>query len=125
VGRRYPDLRLIVDHAGLRWADRDEAILPSVDELVNLASLRNVAVKVSALPCYVTEKYPFPFLQGVIRRITDAFGPDRVMWGSDLSRLSGDYADWLSVFTETEDFLTPDERALVLGGALSSWLRWT
>jgi L-fuconolactonase len=123
VARRYPDLPLIVDHAGLRWTDRDEQIVSSIDELVDLAELRNVAVKVSALPCYVTETYPFPLLQRLIRRVIDAYGPDRVMWGSDLSRLACDYVEWLSLFTDT-GLLTETEQRLVLGDALATWLRW-
>ena len=63
VAERHPSLRLIIDHMGLSSALRGKSLEPAVANVVKLARLKNVAVKVSALPCYVDEPYPFPTLQ--------------------------------------------------------------
>lgn len=39
----------------------------------------NIAVKVSALPCYTDTLYPYRNLHTHIRRVYDAFGPQRMM----------------------------------------------
>lgn len=37
--------------------------------------------------------YPYRNLHTHVRRVYDAFGPLRMMWGSDLSRLRGTYGE--------------------------------
>jgi L-fuconolactonase len=124
VADRFPGVRLILDHMSLGRADKDEAIKPVIDGILPLARFPNIAVKASALPCNVTERYPFPLLQTQVRRVIDAFGVDRVMWGSDLSRLTCPYGEWLSLFTDDLGFITDDERAWLLGRTLIQWLGW-
>ena len=124
VAQRYPALRLTIDHLNI-WADlRDEEIVPVVDETLTLADLDNVAVKATSLPCLVTEPYPWPLLKEQVRRVTDAFGAERVFFGSDLSRLPCDYADLVRFFTEELDFLSADELASVMGLGVQRWLGW-
>ncbi|MBY8850706.1 amidohydrolase [Saccharothrix sp. MB29] len=53
-----------------------------------------------------------------------AFGPDRVFWGSDWTRLPCPYADNLRFFAEALPSPTEGELALVLGDALITWLGW-
>jgi predicted TIM-barrel fold metal-dependent hydrolase len=120
-----PGLRLAVDHLGLTGAATDQAAGPEIDALVRLAPLPNVAVKASALPCYSTEPYPYPALQPHLQRVFEAFGPERVFWGSDLSRLRGDtYLDLVRLFREELDFLSPQDAEAVLGRSLTTWLGW-
>jgi hypothetical protein len=52
----------------------------------------------------------------------DRFGPERVFWGSDLSRLLCRYEDWLGLFRYGLTELTRRERALILGDGLALWL---
>src|SRR5438093_231421 len=70
----------------------------------------NIAVKASALPCYVSEPYPFKSLHPHIRRVVDAYGPRRVFWGTDLSRLTCAYRQAVTFFTEELDFLSNDDK---------------
>ena len=51
------------------------------------------------------------------------FGADRCMWGSDLTHLPCPYIDWVRLIPEA-DFLSEEDKALVMGGALSRWLNW-
>ncbi len=83
IAERHPGLRMIIDHMGLNSSLRGKSLEPSVVNTIKLARLPNVAVKVSALPCYVDEPYPFPTLHPLVRRVVDAFGPQRCFWGTD------------------------------------------
>ena len=125
IARRHPGMRLIIDHCNLGLEAFDDDIGSHIDDLLRLSEVENIAVKVSALPCHVHENYPFPSLHRHIKRIIDAFGIERCMWGSDLSRLPTPYADWLRLFTSDElGFLSESDKAAILGESLMTWVGW-
>ncbi len=124
LARSRPGLRLAVDHLGLTGQATDAAIAPEIEQLVGLAGLENVSVKATAAPCYSTEPYPYPALHSFLRDLYDAFGPQRLFWGSDLSRLRGSYADLVRLFGEDLDFLSPAGREAVMGRSVLNWLDW-
>ena len=124
IAARHPGLRLCIDHMGLNSSLIGKPLAPIIDGVVRLAALPNVAVKASALPCYSTESYPYPSLHPQIRRVVDAFGPERVFWGTDLSHLPCAYRMALTLFTEELDNLTADEKEWILGRGIASWLDW-
>jgi predicted TIM-barrel fold metal-dependent hydrolase len=124
IAERHPGLRLIIDHMGLSSALRGKPLDDAVENLLRLARLKNVAVKVSALPCYVEEPYPFPTLHLLIRRVIDAFGPQRCFWGTDLSHLTSTYKQCLTLFTEELRFLSDNDKEWILGRGIAEWLHW-
>jgi len=124
VAERHPGLRMIVDHMGLSSALRGKSLEPAVTEVIKFARLKNVAVKVSALPCYVDEPYPFPTLHPQVRRVVDAFGPQRCFWGTDLSHLPCPYKQVVTLFTEEMKFLTATELDWIMGRGIAEWLNW-
>jgi L-fuconolactonase len=124
VAERHPGLRLIIDHMGLNSVLRGKLLDPAVDNVVKLARFKNIAVKVSALPCYVDEGYPFPTLHPLVRRVVDAFGPQRCFWGTDLSHLPCPYKQVVTLFTEEMKSLSPTELDWIMGRAIAEWLRW-
>jgi predicted TIM-barrel fold metal-dependent hydrolase len=124
VAERHPGLRLIVDHMGLSSALKGKPLDGAVDNLLKLAPLKNVAVKVSALPCYVAEPYPFPSLHPLIRRVVEAFGPQRCFWGTDLSHLPCPYKHVVTLFTEELDFLSETDKEWIMGRGIAAWLNW-
>lgn len=124
VARRHPGLRLIVDHLGVHTGLRDAEIDASLTDLLALSWLDNVAVKATCLPSLVTDGYPFRSLHDRIRRVVDAFGPARVFWGSDLTRLSCTYAEAVTLFTAELSFLAGADLELVMGKGISDWLGW-
>ena len=124
LARARPGLRLAVDHLGLTGQHTDAAIAPEIADLVALAGLDNVSVKATAAPCYSTEPYPYPALQPFLRQLYDAFGPERLFWGSDLSRLRGSYPDLVRLFREELDFLSPADVEAVMGRSVLAWLDW-
>jgi L-fuconolactonase len=123
VAEQHPGLRLVIDHLAL-WEGKDELAFSCFDDLIALARLPNVAVKASALPFSSTEPYPFPALHPYIRRTFDAFGPHRMFWGSDWTRLPCTWQQALTIFTEELSWLTGEDRELVMGRAICEWLGW-
>jgi predicted TIM-barrel fold metal-dependent hydrolase len=124
VAERHPGLRMIIDHMGLSSALRGKSLEPAVENTLKFARLKNVAVKVSALPCYVDEPYPFPTLHPLVRRIVDAFGPQRCFWGTDLSHLPCPYKQVVTLFTEEMKSLSSAELEWIMGRGLAEWLNW-
>ncbi|HEY3153329.1 MAG TPA: amidohydrolase family protein [Candidatus Binatia bacterium] len=124
VAERHPGLRMIIDHMGLSSTLKGKPLEPAVDNLIKLARLPNLAVKVSALPCYVAEAYPFPTLHPLVRRVVDAFGPQRCFWGTDLSHLPCPYKQVVTLFTEEMRSLSTTELEWIMGRGLAEWLKW-
>ena len=122
---RHPSLRLIIDHLGLdNSVQGADTVSQAIEPLFKLADLPNVAVKVSSLPCYVSDPYPFPSLHPIIARVVATFGADRCMWGSDLSRLNCSYGEWRRAITDEADYLSAREKDLLMGESLANWLDW-
>jgi len=126
IAERHPGLRLIIDHMGFARATMDDKAPAGAERVAALAKYPNVYVKVSALPCFSSEPYPFANLNRAIRRVIDAFGPRRSFWGSDLSRMLEhcSYRQGVTHVTEALDFLKPDDLVWIMGRGLAECLRW-
>jgi L-fuconolactonase len=124
IAEDHPGLRMIIDHMGLSTALRGKPLDAAVDQVIRMARLPNVAIKVSALPCYVDEVYPFPTLHPLIRRVVDAFGAQRCFWGTDLSHLPCPYGQVVTLFTEELDFLSASDKEWIMGRGIAQWLNW-
>ncbi|WP_216892317.1 amidohydrolase family protein [Nocardia alni] len=122
LARTYPGLRIAVDHAAVE--DDRRPLVEAIEPLLALAAHPGIAVKASALPCFVRESYPFPSITSAVYRLVEAFGAERVFWGSDLSRLPVPYEQLVDVFVHHTPELTAPERDLVLGEAIATWLGW-
>ena len=55
---------------------------------LRLAAYPNVAVKATGLPSLSREPYPFRDVWGPLLRVVEAFGCERVMWGTDFTRVA-------------------------------------
>jgi L-fuconolactonase len=93
--RRNPALRVVIDHAAKPdIAGRQTE--PWISDLQRLAALPNVCCKLSGL---LTEAAPgdnAEALQPYMDAVLEAFGTERVMWGSDwpVVNLASDYRAW-------------------------------
>jgi predicted TIM-barrel fold metal-dependent hydrolase len=124
IARRHPQLQLVIDHLGRRSDLRDDAAFADLDVMLRLAALPNVCVKASAAPCYSSEAYPFHGLKPYLKRVYEHFGPRRMFWGSDVSRLPCSYREAVDHFVQALDFIPAAELPWVMGRALSDLLRW-
>lgn len=122
VAAMFPGLRLIVDHLGLPRGTTAPRLLSELSPLLALARHANVAAKCSALPCYVNEPPPFPTAQAALRITLAAFGAERVLWGSDLSRLPYPLETWVGAVGAA---LSDDDREWIMGRSARVWLDWT
>jgi L-fuconolactonase len=123
IARSYPKLMLTMDHSGLVDGKDDEAFR-NFDRLLALAKYPNVATKVSCFPFFTTDPYPFRKLHSRIRQVYDAFGPKRMFWGTDLSRLPCTYRQGITLFTEELPWLKGQDLEYVMGRGVCEWLGW-
>ncbi len=124
IAAQYPGLKLIIDHMGIPHGRKDEAAFAHIGELCEIARFPNVAVKVSALPFFSDEPYPHPKLHKYVMRAYDAFGPKRLFWGSDLTRLPCSYSLCKTMFTEEMKWLSGTDLEWIMGRAVCEWLNW-
>ncbi len=123
VAARHPKLKIIIDHMALTSGKPKEETLRDFDKLLPIAKRPNVACKASALPSYVAEPYPFKTMQSYARRAFDAFGPQRLFWGSDWSRSPVPYREHVDMWM-TADWLSETDKEWVLGRGVCEWLGW-
>ena len=129
LARRNPGTRIVIDHLGIAqppeppppaepWAD-----LPAV---LALAELDNVVIKISGAGTLAHEPFPYPDIWEPLRRIFDAYGLERCLWGTDWTRAVNllTYEQGVEAFRVTEE-LSDSERAVLMGGALSRIYNWS
>jgi predicted TIM-barrel fold metal-dependent hydrolase len=120
--KRYPKVKVVVDHlarVNLKAADPE----PDVKRLLALARYPNVWVKVSEL-CILSpsEKYPYKDTHALVKRVYDAFGPDRLLWGTGFPGATRGEAgrptleQELGLIRRELPFLTDADRTKILGG---------
>jgi len=126
VADRHPGLAIIVDHMGFARETMDGNAPAGAARMAALARCPNVSVKVSALPCFMSEPYPFRNLNEPLKRVIEAFGPRRCFWGTDLSRTLAHctYRQGVTHFTEELDFLSAGDLDWIMGRALCERLGW-
>lgn len=126
IARRHPGLKLHIDHLGRGGGagGKDDAAFADLGDMLALAKLPNVAVKLSGAPSYSSDAYPWRNIHPHIRRIVDAFGPERCFWGTDITRMPCSYRQCVTMFTEEMPWLQGRELELVMGRAICDWLGW-
>jgi predicted TIM-barrel fold metal-dependent hydrolase len=124
IAERHPGLRLLIDHCGLNRLGQDAEAFIHLDELLALAKLPNVAVKATGAPHYSTQAYPFRNIQDGLHRIFDAFGPKRMFWGTDITRMPCSYRQCVTFFTEELSWLRGRDLEDVMGRSLCQWIGW-
>jgi predicted TIM-barrel fold metal-dependent hydrolase len=124
IAERHPGLRVVVDHLGIRSGLKGDEAFAGIPQLCALARRPNVAVKSSAVPCYATEPYPFRDVHAHLRRVHDAFGPRRMFWGTDWTRLPCPWRQAVTLFTEELPWLSGADQEWVMGRGICEWLGW-
>ena len=98
LAERQPDLAIVIDH-GAKPPIAAGELQPWTGEIAALAELPQVHCKLSGL---LTEAAPGAdprTLAPYVAHLVAAFGPRRLMWGSDwpVVGLAGAYGDWLEL----------------------------
>jgi predicted TIM-barrel fold metal-dependent hydrolase len=128
---RLVDVERLID----RYADRVDVCIDhmadcpidqpaELDKLLGLARYPRVYVKLSHLWSLSREPYPYRDTHAQVRKLYDAFGPERLMWGSDwplVERYCG-YGRALALYRAEIEFLSEEDRRWILGRtALRLW----
>ncbi len=112
---RHPGLSIVLDHgAKPRLGDADAMAAWQAD-IRRLAARPNVACKISGLLTELPRGVDVAHLKGAVTVLQEAFGPQRLLWGSDwpVLTLAGDYAGWHAM---VRDMVAPDAQGAVMGG---------
>jgi L-fuconolactonase len=79
---RFPEVKVVIDHLARPDLEEDPE-RPLFGNLLELALFDRVYVKLSALGFMSKRRYPHRDMLELIKRTFDAFGPERLMWGTD------------------------------------------
>ena len=114
---RHPELVFVLDHVA-KPRIRDGAMEPWADLMRQMAERPNVSCKLSGMATEAdlanwTESQLIPYLDVAL----EAFGPDRLMFGSDwpVARLAVEYGPWVKLMTTYLSKLSLSEQAAIWG----------
>ena len=124
IAERHPGLKLIIDHFGVRRGNKDDAAFATIPEVARLAKHPNIAVKMTGGPQYVTDGYPFKSLTRHYKALYDAFGPRRVFWGTDITRMPCSWGECVSAFRDHQTWIPAADLELIMGRGFADWLGW-
>jgi L-fuconolactonase len=124
IAERHCALKLTMDHLGRQFGKKDEEAFADLDKLLALAKFPNVAVKASGMPAYTSDVYPYRRTHPCIQRAYDAFGPKRMFWGTDFTKLPCTYGQALTMFTEEIPWFTSEDKEWIMGRGVCEWLGW-
>ena len=118
---RFPGVTVALDHLGSVTFE-DGPPYETAAPIFDLARFPNLRLKFSPTNELTASRGPGD-IKDVLKRFVDRFGVDRLMWGSNFSATyEPPYAQLVEMGRESLSFLTPGERAKIMGGnALEVW----
>ncbi len=118
---RHPDQVFILDHIG-KPRIREAALEPWHRNLRELALRPNVYCKLSGMTTEAAPGWTEVQLRTFFQMVLEAFGPSRLMFGSDwpVCVPTCSYARWVNLTRRWTERLTPDEQRWIFGGAAAA-----
>jgi len=114
---RFPQVNVVFDHLAAVPAN-EVAPYPLLNILLRFAQYPNVYVKVSNVCHRSEEPYPHRDTFPMIHQVYDAFGPERLMWGSDFPHVirpgATGYVESLDLIRKEIDFFTEEDLEWIL-----------
>jgi L-fuconolactonase len=109
---KFPELTVVIDHMADCPADDPERL----KKLLALERYPRVFVKISHTWSVSREPYPYADAQSQVKRLYDAFGPQRLMWGTDWPLVENycGYAKALAVVRDEMKFLNAEDKSWIL-----------
>jgi L-fuconolactonase len=114
----HPNLSFVLDHVA-KPRIGDGLMDPWKEQMFELARRENVTCKLSGMATEANwTEWTLDGLRPYMEVALDAFGPNRLMFGSDwpVARLAVDYEPWVSLCREFISTLSPHEREAIEGG---------
>jgi L-fuconolactonase len=128
---KYPQIFFFLNHMGTGLAPPivgygDPRPFARLDDVLALANLENVGLKLTGVPALSTEAFPFRDVWEPIRKSVAAFGADRLAWGSDYTRTSGLHSYWEAAnYLQEVDGLSADDLEAIYAGTIVNRLGWS
>jgi predicted TIM-barrel fold metal-dependent hydrolase len=113
---RFPQTPVIIDHFCLIGRNHT-FIEEEIQQLCRLAQHRRVMLKIGAFYALGAKQPPYLDILPVIRRVVDAFGPQRCMWESDSPQQTKNghtFAAAVDIIKKRADFLTDSDKHQIL-----------
>ena len=110
---KHPDLDVVIDHmADCRPTDPPEEL----EKLLRLAEFPRVYCKISHTWSISGESYPYRDTWDQVKQVYDAFGPNRIMWGTDwpVSKPKIEYGKTLELVRDEMDFFNDQDKEWIL-----------
>jgi L-fuconolactonase len=123
VLEKFPNLSVVIEHLGGIGQDQ-EAPFETFKQMLAFAKYPNLTIKMPGFGEFCRVPLPFDPIPPLVDMTLEAFGPQRVMWGSDYPPVSSreGYDNALRVPLDYLSQLSTDERAWVFGKtALRVW----
>ena len=114
--KKHPDTPVVIDHFS-RIGEDGKIREKDLAALADLARHKQTSVKVSAFYALGKKKAPYVDLGPMIRRLLDAYGPERLMWATDCPYQvdpGHNYKDSVDLIRERLDFLSDNDREWLL-----------
>jgi predicted TIM-barrel fold metal-dependent hydrolase len=112
LAEKFPDLTIVIDHMADCPVDKPEEL----EKLIALRRHPKLFVKISH--AWSLSKQPYPWLdaQEHVKRLYHAFGPQRLMWGTDwpVSESHTTYDKTLTLVRDDMKFLSADDKSWIL-----------
>lgn len=124
LAKRHPTLRIVIDHAG-KPDIAAGGMQPWAADIARVARETQAVCKLSGLVTEAAPHWRVADLQPYVAHLLDAFGPQRLMWGSDwpVVELAGGYQRWRDATLELLRDLSDVDRDAVLGGTAAAVYR--
>ena len=135
----FPQVRVVLNHLGIcpgaGKSYRDEKGRPRIatppynpayHTTYRLNRYENVVVKLSGQPAFSQEDYPYRDLTRWHQNLFDAYGPGRLMWGTDSPWNLADpgYERLIGVVRELLPDLSASDHAAIMGATARRFLRF-
>lgn len=125
IAESYPGMRLLLDHVGMGPMDKLPAAAEKLPAFLALAKHPNIALKATGVPAIATDAYPFASTHELLHRCFDAFGPARMFWGTDITRMKPNWDENRRYFMDELPWLAGDDLEAVMGRSIARWIGWT
>ncbi len=124
---RYPDMRVVIDH-GMKPRIRDHSastFAEWAEGMERIATQTRAFCKFSGLVTEASPDWTVDDLRPYADHLLAAFGPDRLMWGSDwpVCNLAGGPARWLAAARDLTADLPPEAQARIFGRTAAAFYR--
>lgn len=110
--REFSETTVIIDHLGRPMQGTTE----EHDQVIAWSKYPNTVMKIASLPDQNT--YPHRDVRPIIRRLTEAYGADRMIYGGGFNAQAdgGSYRAYRQRVIQLLEHLTDSQRAKILGG---------